>query len=85
MHLWPDIRPACIRQVATFLVQQGSLFEQECISFSEELFEVVAIERFQLQESAYNSTEQSENNTMNIKMGINEHINDEDHWGEMRS
>jgi hypothetical protein len=60
-------------------VQQGSLFKQKCVSFSEELLETVASEQLQLQESAYSSTEQSENSTMNIEMGINEHVNDEDH------
>jgi hypothetical protein len=77
-----NIQPACIRQVITFLVLQGSLFKEDCISFSEELLETVASEQLQLQESAYSSTKQSENSTMNIEMGINEHVNDEDHWDE---
>jgi hypothetical protein len=59
-------------------VQQGSLFKQECISFREELLETTASEQLQLQ-PAYSSTEQSENSTINTKMGINEHINDKDH------
>jgi hypothetical protein len=77
-----NIRPACIREVATFLVQQGSLFKQECISFSEELLETVAAEQLQLHESAHSGRDQVENSTINIEMGINEHVNDEDHWDE---
>jgi hypothetical protein len=60
-------------------LQQGSLLKQECISFSEELLETVASEQLQLQESAYSSTEQSENSTTHIEMVINEHANVDDH------
>jgi hypothetical protein len=60
-----------------FLVQQGSLFKQECISFSEELLETVAAE------SAHSGGDQVENSNVNIETGINEQVNDEDHWNEM--
>jgi hypothetical protein len=77
MHLCqPIFDQLVLRQVTTFLVQQGSLFKLE-------LLETVASEQLQLQEPAYSSPEQNENSTMSIEMGINELVNDADQWDVM--
>ena len=83
-----NVRPSCIRQVGTYLVQHGQLFQQEKISFNHSVLASLQSDNIltvsdSLDETHDNSTMQSDNAPVSPEVSTSTDEAEQDSWNEV--
>ena len=88
--LTSNVRPSCIRQVGTYLVQHGQQFQQEKISFNHSVLASLQSDNIltgsdSLDETHDNSTMQSDNAPVSTELSTStdEAVTEQDSWNEV--